>query len=362
MISGRWMISLLAAALLALSACGPSKPAAGLLSRRAVTLEPKPVPQPPPPPKPAEPPPPPSVRLTVVGDLMLARRPGEAVARGVDPFAGFAGVLAEADIAVGNLECVIATVGQQVPKAYNFRCHPRNVPLLARYFEAVSVANNHSGDYGKEAFAEQLDLLKRGGVAFFGGGRNLAEAHTPLILERSGLRIALLGYNEVELRSFEAGPERPGLAWSEDQQVKEGIRAARETHKADLVVIYPHWGVEYQSNPSERQRSLARLMIDSGADLVVGAHPHVTQTVEWYKGRLIVYSLGNFVFDDFLDVPASLNEPSRTSWVLRVTMTREGVQRFDTLVARTDDDGIPRPLTGVSSPCGQAGKVESCQR
>lgn len=300
----------------------------------------------------------------MVGDLMLARRPGEAVARGIDPFRTFAGVLAEADIAVGNLECVIATVGQEVPKAYNFRCHPRNIPLLARYFDAVSVANNHSGDYGKDGFSEQLDLLRRGGVAFFGGGKNLAEAHTPLVLERSGLRVALLGYNEVELRSFAAGPQKAGLAWSEDERVAADIRSAREVHKADLVVVYPHWGLEYQSKPSERQRTLARLMVDSGADLVVGAHPHVTQTVEWYKGRLIVYSLGNFVFDDFLDVPPSLDEPSRTSWVLRVTMTREGVQRFDTLVARTDDDGVPRPLAGAASPCGQAGaaQVESCKR
>ncbi|MFZ5817893.1 MAG: CapA family protein [Bacillota bacterium] len=308
-----------------------------------------------PPPEPAEPSPP---RLTMlfVGDVMLARIPGEHVERGEDPFAAFAEQLTGADLAVGNLECVIATVGERVPKAYNFRCHPRNVPLLARYFDALSVANNHSGDYGPEAFAEQLDLLRQGGVPYFGGGMNLAEAHTPLILERNGLKVALLGYNEVELRSFEAGPTRPGLAWSTDEAVVRDIRAARE--KADLVVVYPHWGLEYHKAPSARQQELARKMIDAGADLVVGAHPHVTQTVELYRDRLIVYSLGNYVFDDFMDVPPELDEPSRTSWVLRVTLGKEGLIEWETLVARTDDRGFPQPLAGVSSPCSKGDPAE----
>lgn len=338
---------LLLAALL-LGGCGPAAPSGGILVERTVRVEP---------------PPPPTVSLVLAGDIMLARRPGEAVAAGADPFADWAKVLQGADLALGNLECVIATVGRRVPKAYNFRCHPRNVPLLARYFDAVSVANNHAGDYGKEAFAEQLDLLKQGKVPYFGGGKDLAEAHAPLVVEENGLRIAILGYNEVELRSYEAGPTSPGLAWSVDAQVKAGLQSARKRHQADLVVVYPHWGLEYQPKPSDRQRQLAQLMIDAGADLVVGAHPHVTQTVEWYKDRLIVYSLGNFVFDDFLDVPADLNEPSRTSWVLRVTLGKHGIDRWDTLVARTDDQGIPRPVKGVASPCGKPGDriILTCQ-
>lgn len=319
-------------------------------------------PLPPPVEPPPQPLPPPQVTIVLVGDIMLERTPGEHVAKGEDPFAGVADVLAEADLAVGNLECVIATVGEPVEKLFNFRCHPRNVAVIASHLDAVSVANNHSGDFGKAAFAEQLDLLKQGGLAYFGGGMNLAEAHTPLIVERNGLKIALLGYNEVEYRSFEAGPETPGLAWSDDEQVVADIRVARE--QADLVVVYPHWGWEYQDTPDARQQELARLMIDAGADLVVGAHPHVTQRVEVYKERLIAYSLGNFIFDDFLDVPPYLNEPSRTSWVLRVTMTREGLVDWETLVARTDDRGFPQPLTGVASPCSQGDPAElyACER
>ncbi|HYF80567.1 MAG TPA: CapA family protein [Symbiobacteriaceae bacterium] len=313
-------------------------------------------PEPLPEPEPVSPPSAVTVRLVVVGDIMLDRVPGKAIEQGKDPFAGVSAVLDEADLAVANLECVIATVGQKVPKLYNFRCHPRNVALLARYFDGVSLANNHSGDYGKDAFVEQLGLLKAGGVGYFGGGMNAAEAHAPLVLAKNGIRVALLGYNEVELRSYEAGPDTAGLAWSVDEQVVADIAAAKA--QADLVIVYPHWGYEYQGQPSERQQTLARKMIDAGADLVVGGHPHVTQTVEYYRDRLIVYSLGNFVFDDFNDVPSALNEPSRTSWMLRVTMAKTGLVEWDTVVARTDDSGFPQVVGGVQSPCGKAESKE----
>lgn len=340
----RFLILIFGIALL--GACAQTEAPEGILVERVVEFAP---PEPPPPP-------PPTARVAFVGDIMLARLPGEAVERGEDPFASFGWALRRADLSIGNLECVVATGGQEVSKLYTFRCHPRNLPLLARYFGALSVANNHSGDFGKEAFAEQLELLNSAGIPYAGGGRNLAEAHQPLIVERNGLRLALLAYNEVELRSFAAGPDTPGIAWSEDELVVAGIEAARDL--ADIVMVYPHWGYEYYAEPSERQRSLARKMIDAGAHLVVGGHPHVTQTVEWYKDGLIVYSLGNFVFDDFMDVPLELDEPSRTSWVLQVTVDQSGVQSWNTLVARTDDWGIPRPVSGVMSPCGTAQSKE----
>jgi poly-gamma-glutamate synthesis protein (capsule biosynthesis protein) len=307
-------------------------------------------------PEPAPPAPPATVKLVFVGDLMLDRTPGQAIAQGYDPFAAVGSLLGSADVAVGNLECVIATVGEKVPKAYNFRCNPRNVPLLARRFAAVTVANNHAGDYGPEAFAEMLGLLEQGGLSYFGGGRTAAQAHAPLLVERNGIRLAFLGYDEVELRSYAAGPDTPGVAWSDDDQVAADIAAARA--KADFVIVYPHWGLEYHREPSERQQALARKMIDAGADLVVGSHPHVTESVEYYKDRLIVYSLGNFVFDDFKDVPDALNEPSRTSWVLRVTLSKSGLVEWDTVVARTDDSGFPQAVVGAGSPCGKAGSKE----
>src|SRR5471030_90102 len=197
-------------------------------------------------------------------------------------------------------------------QAHTFRAHPRTLPLLKRHFDALALANNHSGDYGPLAFGEMLDLLDKQGIAYFGGGRTLAAAHKPLIIERKGLRIALLGYDEFFPRSFEADVDKPGIAWSEDEQVRLDIATARSTYHADLVIPMMHWGWEHEGKASQRQRQLARVMIDAGADAVVGGHPHVTQDVEQYKGKPIIYSLGNFLFDGFSDAV------NNTGWILEM--------------------------------------------
>lgn len=289
------------------------------------------------------------LRLIFAGDIMLDDGPGRAVAAGRDPLAHFAPILAMADFAVGNLECPIATGGHPLDnKIHTFRAHPRVLPVLKGRFGALAVSNNHSGDYGKDAFLETLALLESHSIPYFGGGQDLAAAHAPLWIERHGLRIAVLGYNEFKPRSFEAGSDWPGIAWSEDSQVFADIRAAKEAG-ADLVIPFMHWGWEREPHPTERQRQLARAMIDAGADVVIGGHPHVTQGAEYYRGRLIVYSLGNFVFDGF-DLPAA-----KQGWVLRLTLDRGGLIEWDTVAARMDEEGIPHPVPGALTPCGKGG-------
>lgn len=290
--------------------------------------------------------------LVFVGDIMVAERPGELIARGVDPFQPFAPLLASHDLRIGNLECVVATGGTALAKPYTFRADPGVLPVLKRHFDAMSLANNHSGDFGKAAFAEQLDLMRGAGLAGFGGGRNATEAHAPLVIERNGLRIALLGYLEFKPRSFEADATRPGVAWSgEDEQVIEDIVAARSVHHADIVIPFMHWGWEEEAQPSPRLRAFARRMIDAGADMVVGGHPHVTQGAEVYRGKPIVYSLGNFLFNGFE------TDATTTGWVLSLKVGPEGVRSWRTHVARLDADGVPHPAPAVASPCGRAGDV-----
>ncbi|WP_374487503.1 CapA family protein [Zoogloea sp.] len=291
-----------------------------------------------------------AVRLIFAGDVMLDDGPGRLIAAGGDPLHPFALVLAEADYRIANLECSVSTLGAPIPdKIYTFRAAPATLRVLDGRFDALALANNHSGDYGPEAFLDTLQRLEGAGFAAFGGGRNLHEAHRPLWIDRKGLRIAVLAYNEYKPRAFEAGPRHPGVAWSEDEDVVADIRAARAAG-ADLVIPFMHWGWEQEPEPGLRQRSLARRMIDAGADLVVGGHPHVTQGAEYYKGRLIVYSLGNFVFDGFDDQPAA-----RRGWLLRLTLDKGGLLHWDTLEARMDDDGTPWPVSGVLTPCGRAG-------
>lgn len=295
------------------------------------------------------------VRLVFVGDVMLDDGPGRVIQSERDPLAPFAAMLAEADFTIGNLECPIATIGKPLEnKIFSFRANPRVARVLKGRFGALAVSNNHSGDYGQKAFVETLEVLEKNGIPYFGGGRNLAAAHAPLWIERKGLRIAVLGYNEFKPRSFEAGANWPGIAWSEDSQVIADIRAARAAG-ADLVIPFMHWGWERELQPTERQKQLARTMIDAGADVVVGGHPHVTQGAEYYKGKLIVYSLGNFVFDGF--DPPEIPE-TRRGWVLRLNLERHGLVSWDTRIAAMDREGTPFPVSGEASPCGKAGDNE----
>lgn len=287
----------------------------------------------------------PAVTLAFVGDVMLADGPGRVIARGRDPFAHVAERLRRADVRIANLECVVATGGRALDKPWTFRAHPRVLPVLQRHVDVVSLANNHSGDFGREAFTEMLGLLERAGLPQVGGGRNLREAHRAHLIERQGVKIALLAYNGFFPRHFEAGVDHAGVAWSEEEQVLDGIRRARSELGADVVIPFMHWGTEGEGRANAQQRELARRMIEAGADAVVGAHPHVVQDTEVHRGKPIVYSLGNFVFDGFDSLDA------RTGWMLFMTVGREGVRRWHVEAVRTDVEGTPHPLP-VPSPAG----------
>lgn len=289
------------------------------------------------------------LKLIFAGDIMLDDGPGRVIAAGGDSLAPFAATLASADYRIGNLECSVAAGGgAQASKIWSFRARPETLKVLQGRFDALSLANNHSGDYGPVALVETLNNLDAAGIARFGGGNNLKEAHRPLWIEKKGLKVAVLGYNEYKPRRFEAGPQTPGIAWSEDEQVIADIRAAKAAG-ADHVIPFMHWGWEKETQPDERQRNFSRRMIDEGASLVVGSHPHVTQGAEIYRGKPIIYSLGNFVFDGF-DY-----DNARHGWLLRLEIDREGVLHWETLAADIDADGTPYPVPGQATPCGSRG-------
>lgn len=297
-----------------------------------------------------------TVKLAFVGDLMLDDGPGKTIAAGGDPLAPFDALLRAADYRIGNLEVPIATVGKPMDnKIYTFRAHPRVLDKLKGRFDALALANNHSGDYGREAFLQTIAHVNAAGIASFGGGRNLREAHAPLWIKQKGLQIAVLSYNEFKPRSFEAGASHAGIAWSEDSHVLRDIRAARAAG-ADVVIPFMHWGWEGEPEPSARQQQLARLMIAAGADAVVGGHPHLTQGAASYRGKPIIWSLGNFVFDGFAE------GPGRIGWLLRMEIDKQGVARWDTVVAHMDEAGTPHPQPGTRSPCGQRGQasIQQC--
>lgn len=277
------------------------------------------------------------VTLVFVGDIMLDELPGEAILNGDDPFASFAPILKRADLAVGNLECAISHGGKAADKYFTFRAHPRVLDVLSRYFGALGLANNHSMDFGPGALLETIKGLESSNIRTFGAGKNLSDAHRPLMIDRKGVRIAILGYNEFLPRWFEAGPHFPGVAWSEDEQILRDMRLARQAG-ADIVIPILHWGWENETKPSPRQQKLAHLLIDEGASAVVGGHPHVTQGMEVYRNVPIIYSLGNFVFNGFE------SKAETTGWLLRMTLNKAGVLRWDTVDALLDQRGLPRRI------------------
>jgi poly-gamma-glutamate capsule biosynthesis protein CapA/YwtB (metallophosphatase superfamily) len=283
-----------------------------------------------------------SVSVLFVGDVMLDGGPGHIVTNGGDPFADVANVLGSADLTVANLECAIVNTGHAVDKPYTFRGPERALPLLKKYFSAVSLANNHSGDWGKKGFSSELELLNESELPYFGGGANERAARQPVILTAKGKHIAFLGYNDFPPRAFAAGPSSPGTAWLVEKNVVRDIKEARA--QADIVLLFLHWGSELEPKESPEQQALAHRLIDAGADAIVGGHPHVTQSVEWYKDHPIVYSLGNFVFDYFPYDP-----PTWFGWMVRLTFSGAGRPVLDRTDVQLDTAGIPHVMPQVSA-------------
>jgi poly-gamma-glutamate synthesis protein (capsule biosynthesis protein) len=158
-------------------------------------------------------------------------------------------------------------------------------------------------------------------------------------------RVALLAYNDFPPREFAAGRTTPGIAWLVEKDVVRDIKAARA--RADIVLLYLHWGEELKSAAEPEQKALAQRLIDAGADGVIGGHPHVTQEVEWYRDRPIVYSLGNFVFDYFPYDP-----PVWRGWMARLTFHKAGRPGLDLIPVELDKAGIPHLVPPESAPAG----------
>lgn len=237
--------------------------------------------------------------LLFTGDIMLSRTVGARMAAQKDwllPFRLIQDTLRSADLRYANLECPVSDKGRNLHHLYSFRADPQALEgLQAAGFDIVSQANNHAYDWGPEALVDTLERLHAAGIKVVGAGPNILAAHYPVLVQVGTLRVAFLAYVDIDPKEAAAGVDRPGVAWLDPAQALTDIRFARPL--ADLVIVCPHWGVEYASTPTGEQVALAHQMIDAGADLIVGSHPHVVQPLENYHDRWIAYSLGNFIFD-----------------------------------------------------------------
>lgn len=281
-----------------------------------------------------------------VGDVNLAWRVGERIEQDGPGFvfARVAGLFAPADVVMANLECTLSDLGKPWPgKEEHFAAPDGAVrALVAGGIDIVSLANNHAMDFDREGLLETMALLDAAGVEHFGAGLNRDDAHAPLVIERNGVRVALLSFvlpfsakAGFNTRAWQATPGQPGVAVAHPSQVGPAVTAAREL--ADVVVVVVHSGGEYRHQPKPNQVAAAKAALQAGAVLVVGHGPHNLQGYVRDGNTLVAYSVGNFVFDDYTG-------PQNDSAILDVTLSAEGVTRVNWIPVEIED-GLPRPAT-----------------
>lgn len=238
------------------------------------------------------------ITIAAVGDLMLGGRAEPFLTDfGPDyPFAEVMPFFSRADVVVGNLESSISTRGTAIEnKKFTLRAGPIAAQAIKKAgIRVVSLANNHSMDFGPLALRDTLAVLEENNILYAGAGMDLDDARSPAFLKIKGRMIAFLSYSLTFPLEFFASAGRPGTAPGYTDFVRSDIEKARTS--ADLVVVSFHWGAELMTAAKDYQIELGHKAIDWGADLVLGHHPHVLQELEVYQGRLIAYSLGNFVF------------------------------------------------------------------
>jgi len=207
-----------------------------------------------------------------------------------------------ADLTIINLESSVSERGSPLDKAYTFRSAPETLSLLTDWLGAdvVSLANNHTVDYGWDAFDDTMLYLREAGIGYTGAGADISEAAAPYVAEIRGVSIAVFAANQIMTFSdWPATESKHGMMIARDPAnlgtLGENIQKASELY--DYVIVYMHWGIERDTIPYERQTNTAKALIDAGADLVLGSHPHVVQTFDYYNGKPIVYSVGNFIFN-----------------------------------------------------------------
>jgi poly-gamma-glutamate synthesis protein (capsule biosynthesis protein) len=316
--------------------------------------------------------------LTAVGDVFLPGTvrfvDGKIVASdeelGKTVFDKVAPYFEKSDINFCNLEAALSNKGApQAGRYASFRSYPSMVEVLKKgRIDFVSVANNHSIDYGWEALSDTMDLLNQNGIGFSGGGKNIEEARKPALIEKKGLTIGLLSYtaNVNTPFGFKASPDREGLApmrispfFLPDHINQEDVEAMQKDVKkwerlVDFLVVSFHWGISEGGTHTValHQKIIARHAVHAGADLILGHHSHALQAIEIYKNKPICYGLGNFVF--------ALEEGfPRETMLFQCRISRHKIHEIKFLPAYVSEHGQPEV---VSPEQGEGLEIVSLMR
>ncbi len=284
--------------------------------------------------------PPQEVSLIAVGDVMLSRQVAAIIKKNNDlnyPFLKTKDYLQTGDIVFGNLEGPI-TAGRVIKSLEMiFRVDPGMEKILAATgFNILSLANNHILNFGERGLKDTFSYLTEAKINYAGAGADEANAHEAALIEKDGIKFAFLAYNYDSYSTVRAN--RAGTASMDISKMQADVRAAKE--KADFVVVSMHAGVEYAARPSKSQTDFAHAAIDAGAELVIGHHPHVVQTLEKYKDKYIFYSLGNFVFDQMWSLK------TRQGLAVKFVFGEDGVQKIYLAPVLIENYSQPRFLIG----------------
>ncbi|PTM58286.1 CapA family protein [Desmospora activa] len=284
--------------------------------------------------------------LTMVGDMMFGRfvekageRHGyENLFQNVQPY------FQESDLVTGNFENpVLLGDPEDYPEADKdivFHSPPEVPAALKKVgFTSVNLANNHTTDYGAPGLMDTLSTFRDAGLPTVGAGSDRYDAQQVLYQEVNGLKVATVGVTDVYAKGGTVKRDFPGVIPARPETSLPLIEKAKKN--ADLVIVQVHWGVEYDNNVHPRQKDLGRAMVDAGADIIVGHHPHVLEPIEFYKGSVIMYSLGNFIFDQGWS-------RTRETALVQYKLSKDGKARLEVhpMVIR---EGKPRPLPGVTN-------------
>lgn len=282
------------------------------------------------------------VSIIAVGDISFSRGVERMIkinGGNMDyPFLNIADYLRNADITLGNLETTI-TPGREIQNnEMVFRSNPGTEKALKNAgFSLISLANNHTPDFGEKGLKDTINYLKKEDIDYLGAGMNLEEANEPVYIEKKGINFAFIAYNDSDVvpESYGATETSFGTNFMDIKRMKQTVEEAKE--EADLVIVIMHSGTEYVQHPNDRQIEFAHEAVDAGAEIVIAHHPHVVQTIEKYQGKYILYSLGNFVFDQ------AWSKETMQSLIAKIYLTKEGVSKITFQPAIIENYCQPRP-------------------
>jgi poly-gamma-glutamate capsule biosynthesis protein CapA/YwtB (metallophosphatase superfamily) len=285
------------------------------------------------------------VTLAFGGDVHFALRTLDLLADPATAFGPVSSIFQAADLSMVNLETAVTERGTPEPKQFHFRAPAATYDAVkAAGIDVVSLANNHTLDYGRIGLDDTLAAARSAGVPVVGAGMHAGAAYAPWVTQVNGVRIAVLGFTQItELAStWVATDSRSGLAMAiTDEQIAQAAASVRSARSvADVVVVYMHWGQEYNECPIGLQRTAAAALADAGASVIVGTHAHVMQGGGWLGRTYVAYGLSNFLwwYND-----AATNDTG----VLRVTATGPALTGVEFVPAYIDRvTGQPIPSTG----------------